>query len=87
MKWQLKYSDDAERQLRKIDPIWAKRIRGYMDNQVLTAAHPKDLGKALTGDLPGHYRYRIGDYRVICELHEEVLLVWVVEAGHRKNIY
>ncbi len=54
--------------------------------QVLEA-DPYDRGKALTGNWTGHWRYRSGDYRVICRLHNRVMVIEVVKAGHRSSVY
>ena len=64
-----------------------ERILAYFRNRVLTAEDPRKLGKALTGDKGGLWRYRIGDYRAICILEDERLVVLVLELGHRREVY
>jgi mRNA interferase RelE/StbE len=54
---------------------------------VLALEDPRQLGKALTGDKGGLWRYRIGDYRAICKLEDEKLIVLVLDLGHRREIY
>lgn len=51
------------------------------------ARDPKRLGKPLTGQFSGLYRYRFGDYRIIYEIHQKELHIYIVAIGHRKNIY
>jgi mRNA interferase RelE/StbE len=87
LAWSIDFSPSATKQLAKIDKVWAKKIDDYLVNKVLKSSHPSVLAELLTANLSGKYRYRVGDYRIICELREEVLLVWVVELGHRKNVY
>lgn len=88
MAWQIDYTRQAQRQLAKLDKPAARRILDYMDQQVAPLADPRSLGKALTGHKLGSYwRYRVGDYRVICDIQDGVLRVLVVTIGHRKQIY
>jgi mRNA interferase RelE/StbE len=58
-----------------------------MRERIGTADDPYALGGALTGKWAGYWRYRVGDYRVICKLWDEKLIVMVVKAGHRSNVY
>lgn len=87
MAWTIEYTDTARRQLRKIDKQAARRVLDYMEKRVAPLDDPRSLGKALRGPLGDLWRYRIGDYRVICELHDMQLRVLVVRVGDRKDIY
>ncbi|MBM3580271.1 MAG: type II toxin-antitoxin system RelE/ParE family toxin [Alphaproteobacteria bacterium] len=85
MAWTIEFSIKAERQLAKIDHFWQKKIATYLKEKV--KKDPLAFGKALTSNLKGLWRYRIGDYRVICELNGKQLTVLVVDVGHRKGVY
>lgn len=87
MAWTIKYADTAVRQLKKLDRPVARRILDYMDDRVATAENPHSLGKALTGPMGGLWRFRVGDYRVVCEIRDDELVVLVLEIGDRKEIY
>ncbi|NYE61544.1 mRNA interferase RelE/StbE [Duganella sp. 1224] len=88
MAWQIDYTRQAQRQLAKLDKAAARRILDYMDQQVAPHADPRRLGKALTGARLGNYwRYRVGDYRIICDIQDGILHVLVVGIGHRRHIY
>jgi len=87
LTWVIEYSDTAKKQLRKLDKTIAKRIVDFMDNSVAARGYPRNCGKALKGQLGELWRYRIGDYRVICKIQDEVLRVLVIEVGHRKEVY
>ena len=64
------------------------RTLDYMDERVLAGSNPRAHGKILTGPTLGSYwRYRVGSYRMICEIQDEVLCVQVIEIGDRKEIY
>jgi len=65
----------------------ARRIVDHMEKHIASLTNPRDLGKSLTGPLGEFWRYRIGDYRVICDIQDCFLNVLVVKVGNRKNIY
>lgn len=87
MAWTIDYTDTARRQLRKIDKRSARRILDFMEKRVAPLSDARSLGKALRGPLGDLWRYRIGDYRAICELHDMQLRVLVIRVGDRKDIY
>ena len=74
----------ALRQLRKLDPGARRRIQGAIE---LLAEQPRPGGakKMVGGD--GEWRVRTGDYRIVYEIHDDVLLVLVVAVGHRRETY
>ena len=87
MNWTVEYTPASQRQLRKLDPQIKARIVRYFRERVLTPYRPYSVGDQLTGSWAGHWRYRVGDYRVICVLHDAELVVSVVRAGHRSDVY
>ena len=74
MAWTIEYTDTAEKQLGKLDKQMAQRIVDYMSERVAVLNDPRDLGGALTGPLGGLWRYRVRDYRVICDIQDRVLV-------------
>ena len=87
MVWIVNYSESAERELSKLDRPVARRILDYMEERVATQENPRILGKALTGQFGSLWRYRVGDWRVICEVQDAVLCVLVVKIGSRGDVY
>ena len=88
MAWAISYTETARKQLRKLDPQTARRIVDFMDERIAGQSDPRSTGQALTGPLVGAYwRYRVGDYRIICEIQDRALCVLVIEIGNRKEIY
>ncbi len=85
MAWKIEFTKQVEKTFAKIDKNKKKRITDYLKNRALQ--EPRSLGKSLSGGLSGLWRYRVGDYRIICEIQDKQLLVLVVEVGHRKEIY
>lgn len=87
MAWKIDYTETARNRLRKLDKPVAKRIVDHMDERIAVLENPRSAGKALTGPLGGLWRYRVGDYRVICEVQDEVMRVLVIEVGNRREVY
>lgn len=80
------YSEMAIKSLKKLDKPVQRMIISYMD-KVAMLAEPRARGKALSANLRGFWRYRVGDYRILCEIVDEKLIICVVDVDHRKNIY
>lgn len=72
--------------LSKRDKAAAARIIDYMD-KVVAVDNPRIRGKALVGNLAGLWRYRVGDYRVICDIDGGRLVVSVIDVAHRREVY
>ena len=86
MAWTIDYTDTAKAQLRKLDKNTSRRIMDYMGERV-ALADPRRVGQALVGPLGGLWRYRVGDYRVVCDIQDEAVRVLVVRVGKRDQIY
>lgn len=87
MAWTIEYTDAARTQLRRLDKSAARRILNYMDERIAPLEDARSQGKALRGPLGEFWRYRVGEYRVICDLHDGKLRVLVVRVGNRKDVY
>jgi mRNA interferase RelE/StbE len=87
LAWTIKILDSAKQDLKKLDKTVQKRIASFLRKRLADTDDPKQLGKALQGQYAGYWRYRVGDYRLICHLKNEELIIIVVEVGHRKNVY
>ena len=88
MAWTISYTETALKQLKKLDRPIARRLVDFMNERVAAQADPRSTGKALTGPLLGSYwRYRVGDYRIICDIQDGALMVLVLEIGNRKDVY
>ena len=87
MAWTIDYTQTALNQLRKLDKQSARRILDFLDERVAQRDDLRSTGKALTGPLGGLWRYRVGDFRVICEIQDGELRVLVVELGNRREVY
>ena len=86
MAWTIDYTTTAKNQLRKLDKNTARRIMDYMDGRV-ASADPRRVGQALTGPLGSLWRYRVGGYRIVCDIQDEAVRVLVARLGKRDKVY
>lgn len=87
MAWTVEISDFAEKQLRKLDRPVQQRLLDWLDDRIEGCKNPRHFGEPLKGDLAGLWRYRVGSYRIICEIKEQRLIVLALAIGHRRKIY
>jgi mRNA interferase RelE/StbE len=85
MMWNIKYHPQSLKSLKKLDQTSQERIFNYL-NKIADTADVKAFGKVLSNKLKGFWRYKIGDYRVICEIKQDELVIVIIDIG-RKNIY
>ena len=86
MAWTIDVSERAVRALRKMDKQAARRIRDELE-EIAELDDPRSRGKALVGNLAGLWRYRVGDYRIVCDIEDGVLFILVVDVAHRREVY
>jgi mRNA interferase RelE/StbE len=87
LAWTIEYTDTARSELRKLDRQMTRRIVDFMDKRIAKLEDARSSGKALTGALGDLWRYRVGDYRVICEIQDSKCCVLVVRLGNRRDVY
>ena len=87
MTWVVEFDDAATKELRKLDRQAQQEILRYFRERIATNEDPRRFGKPLSHDLTGLWRYRVRNYRMICNIEDDKLTVLVVRAGHRKHIY
>jgi mRNA interferase RelE/StbE len=86
LAYSLEYREAAARQLRKLDPPTARAILDYLE-AVVALDDPRVRGKGLVGELSGYWRYRVGDYRIVCRILDAELIVVALEISHRSAAY
>lgn len=84
MTYRIEVAPAAARQLRKLDPPARRRVQGAIE---LLAENPRPRSAKKLAGGEGEWRVRTGDYRVVYEINDDVLLVLVVAVGHRRDIY
>jgi mRNA interferase RelE/StbE len=87
LAWTVEISNFAERQLKKLDPPIRKRLLNWLDDRIEGCKNPRHFGEPLKGGKEGLWRYRVGDYRIICEIREKELIVLAIAIGHRREVY
>lgn len=87
MQWTIKYTQTALKGLLSIDKKHAQKIKKYLEEKIAVSENPRAFGKALTSNLSGLWRYRIGDYRVVAEIQDNTFIILAVGIGHRSKIY
>jgi mRNA interferase RelE/StbE len=86
LTWKVNIPDSVRKDLKKLGVPAEKEILRYLKKIELSQS-PKSSGRPLVGDMRGLWRYRVGDYRIICRIQENELIVLVLEIGHRSEIY
>lgn len=86
MAWKVEIDPVARKQFRKLGTAQATRIVAGLE-RIAALDHPKQRGKALTGNKAGYWRYRFGDYRVIARIEDHKLVILVIAVGHRRKVY
>jgi mRNA interferase RelE/StbE len=87
VRYKLEFTKKAQKKFDVLDPSVQRKIRRYLDENVDGSLDPRVVGKGLVENLSGFWRYRIGDYRVVCDIRDDTLLVLAVNVGHRSKIY
>jgi mRNA interferase RelE/StbE len=85
--WRVEFDSDAARDLRKLGAEPQRLILRYLRQRIATAEDPRRFGRALTGDLKGLWRYRVGDYRIVAAIEDDRFVVLIVTVGHRREVY
>jgi mRNA interferase RelE/StbE len=85
--WRVEFVADAARDLRKLGTEAERTILRYLRQRIATAEDPRRFGRALTRDMKGLWRYRVGDYRIVAAIEDDRFVVLVVAVGHRREVY
>lgn len=86
-KYHVVYSERALKELKKMDKYTRQMIYSWIDKHLEGCENPRQFGKGLTANRSGQWRYRIGDYRLICEISDGKLVILALAVGHRREIY
>lgn len=87
MKFDVQYSKQAAKQIKKLDSYTRTMIFHWIDKNLVNTDNPFQHGKELKGKYKGKWRYRVGDYRIISLIQNDIFVILVVEVGHRREIY
>ena len=88
MAWKIEVSPFADRDLAKLDPQHSRRILKFLHERVAKLDDPRGIGKAMQGPSLGEFwGYRVGDYRLICKIDDDRIIVLLLRVGHRREVY
>lgn len=88
MVWRVELTDSAATQLRKLDGQTAKRILVFLRDRLSALDDPRSIGEALRGkELGDFWKYRVGDWRIIADLEDGVMMITVIRIGNRRDVY
>ncbi len=88
MAWRIELDPRAAREVQRLDPKEARRITRFLSERLAPLKNPRSLGEALKGQRTTPlWRYRVGDYRIICHIEDETLLILALRIGHRREVY
>lgn len=87
MSFKVEYTVSAIKELKKFDKYTQRMIFNWIDKNLEGCADPRVHGKALVANRKGQWRYRIGDYRLLCEIKDEELIILTIHIGHRREVY
>lgn len=87
MTWSVEFEDAAAKELRKLDRQAQQQILRYLRERISTDEDPRRFGKPLSRELAGLWRYRVRNYRIICNIEDDKLVVLILRVGHRKDVY
>ena len=76
-----------DREFKKLDRYTQRMIKGWISKNLENTEDPRVYGKGLSSNRSGQWRYRIGDYRLICIINAEELVILALTVGHRREVY
>lgn len=86
MKYEVELSERFKKEFRKFDKYTQKMIRAWINKNLVGTENPRLHGKGLTANRSGQWRYRIGDYRLICNINDNKLIILALSVGHRRDV-
>ena len=87
MSWHIETTTRFDREFKKLDRYTQRMVKAWIEKHLVDCDDPRTHGKGLTVNRSGQWRYRIGDYRMICLIEDEKLIILALSIGHRSSIY
>ena len=87
MSWHIETTTRFDREFKKLDRYTQRMVKAWIEKHLVDSDDPRAHGKGLTANRSGQWRYRIGDYRMICLIEDEKLIILALSIGHRSSIY
>lgn len=87
MTYEVETTARFDREFKKLDRYTQRMLKGWIEKNLIGTSNPRQHGKGLTSNRSGQWRYRIGDYKIICQIDDNKLIILALSAGHRRDIY
>ncbi|MCQ4638560.1 MAG: type II toxin-antitoxin system RelE family toxin [Anaerobutyricum hallii] len=87
MRYDVETTVRFNREFKKLDKYTQRMIKAWIEKNLVGCENPRQHGKGLTANRSGQWRYRIGDYRLICEIEDHNLIILALSVGHRREVY
>ena len=87
MRYRVETTTRFDKEFRKLDRYTQKMLKSWIVKNLVDCEDPRSHGKSLTANRSGQWRYRIGDYRLICEIQDNELVILALTIGHRRDVY
>ena len=88
LAYRVEFDPEALKDLKKLDRPVQQRLAGFLKTRVATLDNPRDIGEAPSGaELGHHWKYRVGDWRIICDIQDDRIVVRVLRLGNRREVY
>ena len=87
MSYSVETTARFDKEFKKLDRYTQRMIKGWIDKNLVGTENPRQYGKGLTANRSGQWRYRIGDYRLICQIDGNLLIILALSVGHRREVY
>ena len=87
MRYSVETTARFDKEFKKLDKYTQRMIKAWIDKNLVDCEDPRRHGKGLTANRSGQWRYRIGDYRLICQIEDDRLVVLALNIGHRREVY
>ena len=87
MSWRIETTARFDREFKKLDRYTQRMVKAWIEKNLINCDDPRAHGKGLTANRSGQWRYRIGDYRIICLIEDDKLVILALTIGHRSNVY
>jgi mRNA interferase RelE/StbE len=87
MRYRIETTERFDREFRKLDRYTQRMVKAWIDRNISETENPRQHGKGLTSNRRGQWRYRIGDYHLLCEIQDDRLVILALTIGHRRELY
>ncbi len=87
MRYRIETTERFDREFRKLDRYTQRMVKAWIDRNISETENPRQHGKGLSANRRGQWRYRIGDYRLLCEIQDDRLVILALTIGHRREVY